>query len=530
MAVIVVYGGGFQPFHAGHLSSYLEAKQEFPYADFYVAASNDTKTRPIPFNDKKFLAQQAGVADKFTEVKLPIRPTEILDRYNPNKDVFILVRSERDPVAYTKKDGTPGYYQPYVDIDDCEPMGQHGYIFVTHKKDFKLNGHDVYSGTQVRDMYANADDKGRQQIIQQLYPQSNQQDTIKQMLDKYLGTKAEPIVAPTTGAIKKLKADKLKEHIQRMRPLMSEASAEQKLKLLKLMKVVLKESQQGVAEGSSDMFSKVMGHETSPEAAKQIQQQGFKNTHTGIFFNIGDQNYSGGGYGGTVIMAKVSGPADGILDLDDDDNLPDDLDEFADGEEVADYARNKGYWAWTDGVQFAVLDPRHIQVVQQGVAEDQLDEKWSQKYKSSINCANPQGFSQRAHCAGRNKNEDVEELDEGGDVFMPNIKNTPEYKAGFATGKLPVPYPEGTQQYASYYKGVIDKASPTLAKVGEGEQQKGADYRDPPEDKDPDQYGDDYQAMVARVKKLAGLGPMKTVYDPTKRQYRNMPTAQQPKK
>jgi hypothetical protein len=64
----------------------------------------------------------------------------------------------------------------------------------------------------------------------------------------------------------------------------------------------------------------------------------------------------------------------------------------------------------------------------------------------------------------------------------------------------------------------------------EGEQQKGADYRDPPEDKDPDQYGDDYQAMVARVKKLAGLGPMKTVYDPNKRQYRNMPTAQQPKK
>jgi hypothetical protein len=66
--------------------------------------------------------------------------------------------------------------------------------------------------------------------------------------------------------------------------------------------------------------------------------------------------------------------------------------------------------------------------------------------------------------------------------------------------------------------------------MAEGEQQPGADYRDPPEDKDPDQYGDDYQAMVARVKKLAGLGPMKTVYDPARRQYRNMPTAQQPKK
>ena len=43
-------------------------------------------------------------------------------------------------------------------------------------------------------------------------------------------------------------------------------------------------------------------------------------------------------------------------------------------------------------------------------------------------------------------------------------------------------------------------------------------------------YDDEYDAMVARVKRLAGLGPMKTVYDPKKRVYRNMPTAQQPKK
>jgi len=31
----------------------------------------------------------------------------------------------------------------------------------------------------------------------------------------------------------------------------------------------------------------------------------------------------------------------------------------------------------------------------------QLDEKWSGKYKKSINCNNPKGFSQKAHCAGR---------------------------------------------------------------------------------------------------------------------------------
>jgi hypothetical protein len=50
-----------------------------------------------------------------------------------------------------------------------------------------------------------------------------------------------------------------------------------------------------------------------------------------------------------------------------------------------------------------------------------------------------------------------------------------------------------------------------------------------PREKEAD-YGADYQDMVARVKKLAGMGPLKTVYDPQKRVYRNVPTAVQPPK
>ncbi len=34
---------------------------------------------------------------------------------------------------------------------------------------------------------------------------------------------------------------------------------------------------------------------------------------------------------------------------------------------------------------------------------EKIEEKWSQKYKNSINCSNPKGFSQKAHCAGRKK-------------------------------------------------------------------------------------------------------------------------------
>jgi hypothetical protein len=42
-------------------------------------------------------------------------------------------------------------------------------------------------------------------------------------------------------------------------------------------------------------------------------------------------------------------------------------------------------------------------------ASEFIFEKWSKKYKSSINCSNPKGFSQKAHCAGKKKNEEVDE-------------------------------------------------------------------------------------------------------------------------
>ena len=41
------------------------------------------------------------------------------------------------------------------------------------------------------------------------------------------------------------------------------------------------------------------------------------------------------------------------------------------------------------------------------VAQANLREKWSKKYKKSIDCNNPKGFSQKAHCAGRRKRENT---------------------------------------------------------------------------------------------------------------------------
>jgi len=42
------------------------------------------------------------------------------------------------------------------------------------------------------------------------------------------------------------------------------------------------------------------------------------------------------------------------------------------------------------------------------VPEETVEEKWTDKYKRSIDCNNPKGFSQKAHCQGRKKNEELD--------------------------------------------------------------------------------------------------------------------------
>lgn len=58
----------------------------------------------------------------------------------------------------------------------------------------------------------------------------------------------------------------------------------------------------------------------------------------------------------------------------------------------------------------------------------ELFEKWSEKYKRSIDCSHPKGFSQRAHCQGRKKhNEDVVGMAEVRiDEFYDEKANKPE--------------------------------------------------------------------------------------------------------
>ena len=62
---------------------------------------------------------------------------------------------------------------------------------------------------------------------------------------------------------------------------------------------------------------------------------------------------------------------------------------------------------------------------------DVITERWSEKYKRSINCARPRGFSQRAHCAGRKKTSEEEQLDELSFLGSQCTKDCSGHRAGY---------------------------------------------------------------------------------------------------
>jgi len=65
------------------------------------------------------------------------------------------------------------------------------------------------------------------------------------------------------------------------------------------------------------------------------------------------------------------------------------------------------YWCSTDKKWKQRQGPKQTRKTES--TDQSVEEKWSDKYKRSIDCNNPKGFSQRAHCQGRSKNESVEE-------------------------------------------------------------------------------------------------------------------------
>jgi len=197
MSTVVIMPGGFHPFHAGHASLYQAALKAFPGADVYVAATNDTKTRPFPFAIKEKLAKLAGVADKrFVQVKSPFQPIEITGHYNPEEDVVIFVRSEKDrnespKPGGTKKDGSPAYFQPWTG-KNLQPFSKHAYIAYLPTVEF---GPGISSASEIRNAWPTLNDKRKTAMVMSLYPATQKNPklaaNVVKMLDMSMGNELD---------------------------------------------------------------------------------------------------------------------------------------------------------------------------------------------------------------------------------------------------------------------------------------------------------------------------------------------------
>ena len=194
MKQVVVMPGGFHPFHAGHAALYQSARQAFPSADVYVAATNDTSTRPFPFAIKEKLAKLAGVEPgHFIQVKSPFQALEITQKFNPEDTQLIFVRSEKDATkppqpGGVKKNGEPSYLQPY-NKNSTAPMSQQGYMAYLPTVEF---GPGMTSATEIRAAWPKLNEKRKTALVMSLYPktQSNPKlaANVVHMLDTAIGT------------------------------------------------------------------------------------------------------------------------------------------------------------------------------------------------------------------------------------------------------------------------------------------------------------------------------------------------------
>jgi len=201
MTTVVIMPGGFHPFHPGHLALYQSAQRAFPDAEVYVAATNDKSDRPFDISDKQKIAYAAGVEPgHFVQVKSPFRAEEIASQYNPNQDVLIFVRSEKDAntqpqAGGVKKDGSASYLQPLLGAKRLEPFARHAYMAYLPTVEFGPT--DMTSATQIRAAWPTLTPKRRLALVMSLYP-STKQDVagakdIVRIFDQTIGGVAEDI-------------------------------------------------------------------------------------------------------------------------------------------------------------------------------------------------------------------------------------------------------------------------------------------------------------------------------------------------
>ena len=195
MNYLVIYPGRFHPFHKGHKASYDWLTKKFGDNNVFIATSSVQApvTSPFSYSDKVMMMTKLGIpAGRIVNVKNPYQAVEITSAI-PDEEkantVLIFAVSAKDAERFSfapKKDGTAGYLQPLPEnMKRLKPMTKHGYVVITPTINFRVNGVDANSASEIRKMYLKGNDNDRDQVIADLYGQPD--PAIRTVFDKKLG-------------------------------------------------------------------------------------------------------------------------------------------------------------------------------------------------------------------------------------------------------------------------------------------------------------------------------------------------------
>ena len=193
--IVAVMPGGFHPFHPGHKSLYDWAVKTFGKANVYVAATNDTKARPFPFEVKKKLAAMAGVPESnFMQVKSPFNNREYAGLLDADT-ALVFVRSQKDKAEQplpdqTKKNGEPGYLRTYTgkDLNTADEMG---YMAYGPTINFDFSGMQIKSASELRATWPEMSDEDKLKAAKLMY--GNGATVAVKLLNQALGDPEAPV-------------------------------------------------------------------------------------------------------------------------------------------------------------------------------------------------------------------------------------------------------------------------------------------------------------------------------------------------
>lgn len=202
---VAVMPGGFHPFHPGHKSLYDWAIKTFGGDNVYVAATDDTKSRPFPFDVKQKLAGMAGVpANRFIQVKSPFNALSYENIIgDPTKTSLVFVRSEKDKTSHPmpdqirKSDGNMGYLISWQGQAE-ETADTHGYMAYGPTIDFNFSGMEIRSASELRNTWPSMSEEEKHKAAELMYG-SGHNEAVK-LLDQALGNTEESIVENLTSA------------------------------------------------------------------------------------------------------------------------------------------------------------------------------------------------------------------------------------------------------------------------------------------------------------------------------------------